>query len=48
VPSLVADGRRDVAIRPLREPVPLVALSLLVQVDADPLVEHFVTAITES
>jgi hypothetical protein len=37
---------RDVAIRPLREPAPLVALSLLIQDDADPLAEHFVTAIT--
>ena len=47
VPSLVADGRRDVAIRPLREPAPLVALSLLVRDDADPLVAHFVIAIAE-
>jgi DNA-binding transcriptional LysR family regulator len=45
VPSLVAAGRRDVAIRELREPAPLVARSLLVHDDVDPLVENFVTTL---
>jgi DNA-binding transcriptional LysR family regulator len=45
-PSLVAEGRRDVATRKLREPAKMVALSVLVREDIDPLVEHFVEAIT--
>ena len=48
VPSLVADGRQDVACRPLREPAPLVALSLLFHEDIDPLVEHFVSAVSQA
>jgi DNA-binding transcriptional LysR family regulator len=48
VSSLVADRRRDVATRPLREPAPLLALSLFVHEDIDPLVEYFVTAISQA
>jgi DNA-binding transcriptional LysR family regulator len=48
VPSLVAGKRDDLAIRRLRAPAPLVALSLLVHEDADPLVAHFVTAIAQA
>jgi DNA-binding transcriptional LysR family regulator len=45
-PSLVAARRDDLATRPLREPAPLIALSLLVRDDIDPLVEHFVTTVS--
>jgi DNA-binding transcriptional LysR family regulator len=45
-PSLVTSGRRDLATRPLRDPAPLVALSLLVHRDIDPLVEHFLTTVS--
>jgi DNA-binding transcriptional LysR family regulator len=45
-PSLVAEGRRDVATRKLRQPAEMVALSVLVQEDIDPLVEHFVKAMS--
>jgi DNA-binding transcriptional LysR family regulator len=45
VPSLAARGGPDVAVRVLSEPAPLVALSLLVYDDADPLVEHFLTTV---
>jgi DNA-binding transcriptional LysR family regulator len=48
VPSLVASRRNDVQTRALRDPAPLVALSLLVQEDIDPLVEHFVTTISQA
>jgi DNA-binding transcriptional LysR family regulator len=47
-PSLVAGGRNDFQTRALRDPAPLVALSLLVQEDIDPLVEHFVTTISHA
>jgi DNA-binding transcriptional LysR family regulator len=46
VPSLVAAGRDDLATRPLREPAPLIALSLLVAEHPDPLVEDFVTTVS--
>jgi DNA-binding transcriptional LysR family regulator len=45
-PSLVAAGRADLAVRPLREPAPMVALSLLVSERADPLVEHFLATVS--
>jgi DNA-binding transcriptional LysR family regulator len=48
VPSLATDGRHDIAARRLREPAPLVALSMLVHTDIDPLVEHFVTTISQT
>ncbi len=48
VPSLVAGTRNDVRTRALRDPAPLVALSLLVQEDIDPLVEHFVATISQA
>ena len=48
VPSLVAGRRNDLETRALRDPAPLVALSLLVQEDIDPLVEHFVTTISHA
>jgi hypothetical protein len=44
----VASRRNDVQTRALRDPAPLVALSLLVQEDIDPLVEHFVTTISQA
>jgi DNA-binding transcriptional LysR family regulator len=47
-PSLVASSRDDLATRPLRDPPPLIALSLLVHQDADPLVRHFVTTVSEA
>lgn len=47
-PSLVAGSRNDLLIRQLRDTAPLVALSLLVHDDADPLVEHFLTAISHA
>ena len=46
VPSLVAGRRRDIATRRLRDPAPLIALSLLTHDDVDPLVEHFVATIS--
>jgi DNA-binding transcriptional LysR family regulator len=48
VPSLVVGARPDLVIRPLRDPAPMVALSLLVQNDIDPLVEFFVTTVSEA
>lgn len=48
VPSLVAGDRQDLAIRRLEVSAPLVALSLLVGNDADPLVDHFVDAVSEA
>jgi len=36
VPSLAASTRQDLAVRPLRDPAPLVALSLLLHKDSDP------------
>ena len=47
-PSLVTGTRRDLATRELRDPPPLVALSLLVPEDMDPLVEYFVTAVSRT
>jgi DNA-binding transcriptional LysR family regulator len=47
-PSLVAAGRPDLATRRLREPAPLVALSLLVGEEPDPLVEHFVPTVSSA
>lgn len=48
VPSLVVGTLRDLATRRLREPAPLIALSLLVYEDVDPLVEHFVTTVSHA
>jgi DNA-binding transcriptional LysR family regulator len=48
VPSLAASTRQDLAVRPLHDPAPLVALSLLVHKDTDPLVGHFLTTITHA
>jgi DNA-binding transcriptional LysR family regulator len=45
-PSLVAAGRRDLATRRLRDPAPLIALSLLVGEHPDPLVDHFVATVS--
>jgi len=47
-PSLVTGRRNDVASRPLRDPAPLITLSLLVQEEADPVVEHFLTTILDA
>ncbi len=47
-PSLVTGTRSDLATRELRDPPPLVALSLLVPEDIDPLVEHFVTTVSKT
>ena len=47
VPSLAAD-RHDVATRTLLDVAPLVALSMLVHDDIDPLVEHFLTTISHA
>jgi DNA-binding transcriptional LysR family regulator len=47
-PSLVTAGRHDLATRPLRDPAPLVALSLLVHEDIDPLVEHFLMTVSDA
>jgi DNA-binding transcriptional LysR family regulator len=48
VPSLATRNRPDVAARVLREPAPLVALSLLIHEDTEPLVEHFLTTVTQA
>jgi DNA-binding transcriptional LysR family regulator len=47
-PSLVAAGRRDLTTRRLREPAPLIALSLLVGEHPDLLVDHFVTTVSSA
>jgi DNA-binding transcriptional LysR family regulator len=47
-PSLVAAGRRDLATRQLREPAPLIALSLLIGEPPDPLVDHFVATVSSA
>ena len=47
VPSL-AVGRHDVATRALLDVAPLVALSMLVHDDVDPLVEHFLTTVSQA
>ena len=48
VPFLAARSRSDVAARELRDPAPLVALSLLVHEETDPLVRHFLTVVAET
>jgi DNA-binding transcriptional LysR family regulator len=45
-PALVAARHRDVVTRPLSEPAPLVALSLLVSEHPDPLVDDFVATVS--
>ena len=47
-PSLTARSHPDIAIRVLREPAPLVALSLLVHEEADPLVQHFLDTVSDT
>ena len=47
VPSLAAD-RHDAATCTLQDVAPLVALSMLVHDDIDPLVEHFLTTISQA
>jgi len=44
-PSLTAAIHDNLAIRPLRDPAPLIALSLLVGDHPDPLVDHFVATV---
>jgi hypothetical protein len=39
-------GIPDIVTRPLRDPTPLVALSLLVRDDIDPLVDHFLSTVS--